>query len=278
MNSLNTTTEDINYGRKTCFEAFKETLAEFRGKKNVTEIILRDTWLRKISTNNRMTDHGWYSPPPYGMAVLFADDVNPERIGFPSLREKEYYPSDRTLDWGNGLIYAYASNIDIQSSLPGDFGITLYFGTNDTVIEHFKNCYQSAQEVLSFLGRTNSSVELFHKSQMVFRERGLQNCIVSYTDTEPLDLGHSILLAGDVALQKHELSSTTTNSLRTQRKFINSSVDWKLSAVEQFTIEPRLKTIKEAGLPQVSFHYLATKKQSFQFANECDSLFCFLNQ
>lgn len=268
--------DTINYGRKICFEAFRTTLEESRGRRNITEIIFRDAWLRNVSSNNRMTNQGWYSPPPYGMAVLFADDVNTERIGFASLRDKEYHPSERTIDWANGLIYAYASNIDIQLSLPGDFGITLYFGTNNTVIEHFKNCYRSVQEVLSFLERTNSSVELFHESQSVFRERGLQNCIVSYTDTEPLDLGHSIPFVDDFAsLQKRELSSAISNYLRTERKFINSSSDWKLSAVEQFTIEPRLKTIEESSLPQVSFHYLATKKQSFQIADECDSLIRF---
>jgi hypothetical protein len=43
VNSLNTTMEaTINYGRKTCFEAFKKTLAEFRGKENVTRVSINE--------------------------------------------------------------------------------------------------------------------------------------------------------------------------------------------------------------------------------------------
>jgi hypothetical protein len=266
----------INQGRLLCFSALKNTLSELKDKANVTEIEFRDNWLNKISLNPTMTKQGWYSPPPFGMAVLSAEDNKPGRINFQSLRDKENFPSDRIINWETNLIYVYASNIDMELGLAGDFGTTLYFGNNPLVIEHFKNCYQAVKKILLFLEKTNSSVELFNKSQDIFFELGLQNCIVSYTDKEPLDLGHSIPLIETSWLKTKEVNSLTIDFMKNQRKFLNSSVDWDLNAVEQFTIEPRLKVINDKDLPQISFHYLVSKKNSFHVMTEGDSLFQFL--
>ena len=268
-------TRTINHGRLLCFSALKNTLSELKGKANITEIQFRDIWLNNISLNTNMTKHGWYSPPPFGMAVLSAEDKQPDRINFQSLRDRENFPSDRIINWETNLMYVYASNIDKELGLAGDFGITLYFGSNQLVIKHFKNCYHAVKKILLFLEKTNSSVELFNKSQEIFFEFGLQNCIVSYTDKEPLDLGHTIPLI-ETSWLTNDVTDLTIDYMKNQRKFINSSVDWNLNSVEQFTIEPRLKAINETDLPQISFHYLARRKNSFHVMTEGNSLFQFL--
>src|SRR5665213_3117359 len=120
----------MNNARKLSFEAFKETLNELKGKTNITEIMFRDLWLQKMKDIPSLTQNGWYTPPPFGMSVLFASDTDIKRISFESLRKSKNWPSKKTIDWGNGLLFAYSSFVDIETGILGDFDATLYFGTN----------------------------------------------------------------------------------------------------------------------------------------------------
>src|ERR1700722_14321711 len=100
----------INPGRLICCSAFGQTLANLKGKQNISEIEFRDHWLRQITTEAQMTRDGWYNPPPFGMAVLFALDEDYARIDFRSLRDSHNFPSNRTIDWDTGIMYPYALN------------------------------------------------------------------------------------------------------------------------------------------------------------------------
>jgi len=125
----------MNNGKKVSFETFKETLNELKGKEDITEIIFRDHWLEKIKNIPNLTINGWYNPPPQGVSILFALDNDIKRINFDSLRNPINWPTNKIIDWENGLLFAYSSFIDIKTGLLGDFDITLYFGKDLNVIK-----------------------------------------------------------------------------------------------------------------------------------------------
>lgn len=265
----------MNIGREISFVTFKETLEQLEGTAEVNEIIFRDTWLQKIKQHNKITLEGWYDPPPFGMAVLFASDTNATRISFDSLRNEKNWPSENKMNWGSGLLYAYSSFVDIQTGLPGDFAITLYFGRKKEIINHFQNCFNATKQVLLEIGNANESIELFEKSQIIFSKFNLRNSVVSITDSTPLDLGHSLPIIGNEVFQHNRtIPIETKDQIRRSRKFINGHTNWSFKREGQFTIEPQLVSLNNTEFPQISFHYIVevNSKNEILLMNQNDEL------
>lgn len=267
-------TAHLNEGRRLAFEAFERTLAEFYGRPRVTEVGFRDAWLARLRESGAVTANGWYEPPPLGMAVLFADEDDPSRIGFESLRLPDCAPSPREADWSRGLMYAYCSPVHRASGLAGDFAVTLYFGRRPDLLAHFRRAFSVTRALLGEIGEATRSRALLDRSQALFGEAGLQNTIASVTDSVPLDLGHSLpRLDGSRAEAPRELDAATIAELRAGRRFVSTSVDWLLAAAGQVTIEPQLVAADRTDLPQVSFHYVAvTSARPVTILRECDTL------
>lgn len=263
-----------NSGRQAAFRGFCETLSELRGKRGVSEIEFRDTWIGKVRSSPDLSLHGWYDPPPTGTAVLFGTDECPERIAFGSLRSPEYWCNETTVDWSRGIVYAYCSFVNVRTGIPGDFAVTLYFGDSPDVLAHFRNAYTATREVLSLIELDSTSSEVFHKSQRIFSQQGLRNSVVSVTDQVELDLGHSIPVASP---DSHAGSRTLTReqcaAISRARQFINGISDWRLRDARQVTIEPQLLSLSNPALPQFSFHYVVTFGECVRILDECDKLF-----
>ncbi len=263
----------MNNAKKYSLEAFRQTLNELKGREGITEISFRDNWLNKLKNISNITRNGWYSPPPEGIAVLFASDKNIERINFESLRNEANWPSDKIIDWDNGLLFAYESFVDTETGLLGDFDITLYFGKDPDMINHFKLCHKATLEVIEASRTINSSKILFEKSQDIFSKYSLKNSIVSITDSSSLDLGHSTPVVDINDIKDKTLSKETIEYIRNNRKYISGHSDWNLDNEVQFTIEPQLVSINNKRLPQVCFHYLIKKTENnITIMNENDEL------
>ncbi|MFA5750888.1 MAG: hypothetical protein WCX79_01830 [Candidatus Paceibacterota bacterium] len=264
----------MNEGKKISLKIFKETLNELEGKKGVSEILFRDLWLEKARSTSALTKNGWYTPPPDGIAILFGSDEDVERINFDSLRKKENWPSEKEIDWERGLLFAYSSFVDVKTGILGDFDITLYFGKDERVINHFRLCHKATREVIDELRLINSSKSLFETSQKIFSKYGLRNSVISVSDSVSLDLGHSVPMINPLDIQDRILSSELIEKIRSERKFINNHSDWLLNGEEQFTIEPQFLSIENDELPQVCLHYLVKKKKDggLIISNENDEL------
>jgi hypothetical protein len=267
-----TTESNFNEGRKRAFTSLSETIDHCIGKV-ISENEFRDEWQKRLKINNQIISDGWYNPPPYGMAVLAGAIDYPSRISFESLRIEKYWTSDRIIDWTSDLFYAYCSPVHIPSGLPGDIAITLYFGKNEQVLGHFRNSHKAVKEVLNLVQEKNTSQDIFLASQSIFNNYGLKNCVVSYTDQVPLDLGHTFpQILVDTHNNKNFLTNEEKGKIRTSRQFINAKTSWHFSNELQFTIEPQLISMVDKNLPQVTYHYLIQSKNGFSICNDVDIL------
>ena len=223
----------------------------------MTEAQFRDAWANALAAYPRMSQNGWYDPPPRGFAVLAGTDTEPARVTFDSLRWPHNWPSGRSIHWKNGLLYAYSSPVCLDTGLAGDFGLTLYFGERSDVREHFLATHQAAWEVIHSIVPGMSSRELYMRSETVFRAYGLANAIESRTDVTAHDLGHTLpRYRFSSPLYSVTLPPEIRQHLSETRQFINQVGDWELTGDMQITIEPQLRSLVNDRLPQVSFHYV----------------------
>ncbi|MGW7597074.1 hypothetical protein [Streptomyces antimycoticus] len=242
-----------NLPRKVAADAFREVLKRFQGKGEVSEQNLAQAWSEGMSVSDHLSVNGWYDPPPGGIAVLTGLD----RISFNSLRDRSNWPSDHTVDWSTGALYAYCSPASVVNGMPGDFAITLYFGSDQAIRSHFLIAHEATREVLKVARGESSSRALFRRSNEIFESVGLRNCVISYTDTTPLDLGHTYPVLDDFVLDgNRKLTPEACDGIRQARRFLNNDSDWDLRSCGQFTIEPQLVSEENPELPQVTFHYV----------------------
>ncbi len=252
--------EPFNLTRLNAIQSFTEILEEFFGKEDITEKQFCNTWMDRLSENPTIIADGWYQPPPRGATVLTATSQDPGRISFSTLREKIYQPSEKSINWKEGLLFVYCSPISIQEKIPGDFALTLYFGKDQRLRKHFLESHRAVQELLLDIHSSDSPNSIFSKSQAIFEKYELQNSVISITDSTPLDLGHTFpsLTAGK--LEKN-LTEEQCNQIRNGRCFLNGHSEWDMREGLQFTIEPQLRNRSDHFLPQVTFHYLLRKSQ-----------------
>jgi hypothetical protein len=272
--ATDTSSREANVGRRLVFEAFRETLMDLHGRSGVTEVQFRDLWLERLRAEPSLSTNGWYEPPPDGMAVLFAHDAEVGRVGFESLRPEAFWPSATKMDWSRGVMYGYCSPVAISEGLPADFALTLYFGENRRVRRHFQDAVAVTHEVIDTVTPETESRALFDLSEALFRERGFRSNVASITDSVPVDLGHTLPRLDERFLDgNRELNAAARESVRHARRFVSESSDWPLAGAGQVTVEPRLVSREDPGLPQISLHYvLAFDADGVSLLNECDAL------
>lgn len=266
MNSL------INKARKASFLALDFAIQELKNE-ITSEISLRNKWLSKLSLESDIIATGWYNPPPTGMVILAASkDDHFARFNFLSLRNKASWPSNNTIDWKEGLLYCYSSSICKESGRIADFSTTLYFGSDQDIINHFKNCYNASYESLQYLKKNSNSVSFFTHAMRILKEHDLEIFGHSTTDTATINLGHSYPAIENIDLySQNKITEVQRNFISNSRKFINNSKTWNLKSVNSFTFEPRLRSKSNHKLPQVSLHFLISLvKDEILVQHDCE--------
>ena len=257
----------FNSARQKATSALQETLKEFYGKEEISERIFAQRWLERLSEKKDVYAKGWYSPPPYGTAVLSGD-----RLNFDSLRNEKFWPSERIIDWRDGFLYAYCSPVDKISGYMGDMSVTLYFGKDEKIKEHFRNCRAAAEDIFDHLEDSEGPGELFRYSQEVFRSRGLLSNVISRTDSLPSNLGHTFAHLEEIA-DKAELTKEEIDHLSSSRHFLNQGADFVFEEGLQFTVEPQLLSLNDASFPKVTHHFVVKKREDgFIVCNDIDEL------
>ncbi|MBR4471638.1 MAG: M24 family metallopeptidase [Erysipelotrichaceae bacterium] len=257
----------FNKARQKAVMALQETIDEFYGKKGITEKAFAQRWLDKMSEKGEIFGKGWYCPPPYGMAVLSG-----KRLNFDSLRNEEFWSNDTLIDWEDGLLYAYCSPVEKSDGYIGDMSITLYFGKDEKIREHFRNCRKAAQDIFEYLNVAEDPDELYAYSLKAFKNRGLRSNVISRTDPKPSNLGHTFTHLNE-GREKEELNQEMINHLSSSRKFLNGSSGLSFEEGMQFTVEPQLISLTDESLPKVTHHFVVKKKDDdFIVCNDIDSL------
>ena len=140
----------------------------------ISEVVLRNHWLKKIRENSNIYPNGWYLPPPHGIGVLFGTEVNYQRMNYQSLRQENSWPKDNIfLDKNNGIIYVFFSPVDKSTGMIGDWGLTIYCGKNPDIIEHLKLCLSLNYQVLEHAQVGMTFSELTNFANKLFLKQGL---------------------------------------------------------------------------------------------------------
>lgn len=252
--------------RTVASDSLYTVLQELLSKETlISETILRNRWLSEMQKNKTIFPHGWYEPPPSGITVLFAtsDDM---RADFTNLRPETYWPKENIfLDRKEGFAYLFASPIDRETAIAGDFSINIYFGKNPIIIDNMKRSLEVDYKIYDFLkiGQTFSEVFLYAGS--LIDQAGMKNNIVSITDPDSLNIGHTIPFSYE-DLSKEELQTlhsaeknwqVFTSLVSKKRRFVNRRERLQIKSEMAFTIEPALKVIDDSSIPMTMFHNTA---------------------
>ena len=243
------------YAQKSLLKVLQTVL-----EKNLkpSEAELRDMWLLELRKNKTIFKDGWYSPPPHGLGIL----VGTDRLNFKSLRPEGAWPQkDIHLNTKNGMIFAYASPINKETGIIGDFGMTIYFGKNKKIINHLTLCYQIVKQIFDYIkpGITFSQIAEYTKTLITSYD--LNNEIECKTSPSAADdVGHTIpFIMEDMTEKEREMLKQGNNDeikkmISEKRIFVRASENQVVKKGMAFTIEPRPKPINNSQIPMMSFH------------------------
>ena len=228
---------------KTLYVALSKLLSKANP---ISEVTLRDAWLGELKKENTIFVDGWYVPPPHGIAILFGNRDN-KRLNYDNLRSREMWPQeDVFLDRKNGLAYVFASPVHKETGMIGDFGMTLYFGSDVKVQNLLKKILQINREIEKSIKPEQKLSDIYHNANIFLQKAGYKSNVVSVRDKGRINIGHTIPFLPDEVLTKTEEEITSTISK--SRVFISSTENLNVQPGMAFTVEPRPRSIPIAEL------------------------------
>lgn len=257
--------EACRYTRNAAAQSCLRALQKILNKKNkISELQVKNIWLKELNRVKDINSSGWYDPPPSGIGVLFAGADNFQRINYSTLREKDNWPKTNVYFSKGGAGYLFTSPFTFVDDVPiiGDFGFTFYLGAGTKIIDHFKKCYETAQKIVKIMEVGMKYNQLYKEATDLIYKKNLINNITSVTDKTGINLGHTIpfIDRGATEMEKRLLMGgdreVIHKVINKARIFINESEDFKIGANSAFTFEPRLACQKDKTLPMCSFHLI----------------------
>lgn len=251
--------------RKIASDSLAKTLKELLGKNEpISEKLFADKWLENLRKHSEIFPEGWYIPPPHGIGVLFSEESDPGRVSYKSLRSKDKWPSgDVILDPENGLAYFYASPVNKEFGIIGDFGVSLCFGNNEKIKDHLRLCYEITKKVFDFIEIGMRFSDIAKYSNNLCAENNLINTIVSSTDPTGTNIGHTIpAISEDWTAEERKVFDNgeweeVCKLISGKRIFVNEIEQTKVKPGMAITIEPRPINPADKSLPMVGFHTIA---------------------
>jgi hypothetical protein len=200
---------------------------------------------------------GWYQPPPGGVSVLIGRPTSFARVGYTSLRDPQIWPRGDIELADDSLVYAYASPTDRASGLIGDFGVTLYSGSRQSVRDHVERCLQISVGIAEHAEVGMELRELFRHAERLIAEAELSNRTASATDGGAANIGHTVPWSFEPysASDRECIDSGDVKEIaaliRGKRIFLNATASQRIAQTMAFSVEPRMASAK---LPLTSFH------------------------
>lgn len=257
--------------RRIAADALYEALTHLLKDKTFSEEKLRDSWLECLRTSKEIFPDGWYIPPPHGIGVLIGTTDNESRHNYKSLRPSENWPQkDNLLDHIHPLIYVYASPVDRESGMIGDFGMTIYFGNNPQIKSHLINCLRINQEIIDHAQIGMKLSELTKYAIKLFLQRGLANNITSVTDPTGVNIGHTVPASyEDWGEEEQQILKNAEKNwdaaltmISKKRRFLNILEELEIQKGMAITLEPRLTVLQNPKIPMSSYHTIAIFKEN----------------
>lgn len=263
MNKLDIVKQTRKIAADTLFVVLEQTLKE---NNPVSEAEFRDKWLLEMQKHKQIFGSGWYTPPPSGIVVLFASKTNPKRADFTNLRPKEFWPRDDIfLDIESGYAYLFASPTHRQSGLIGDFSINIYLGNEEKIKKQLKKSVKIIDEIFNFIKTNISFSDIFKFADNTIAKNGLRNNIVSITNPDGVNMGHTIPASyedwTEEELKKLRNADNDWISFKDiiskKRIFESIHSSLKVKPGMAFTIEPAVKVVRDNSIPMTMFHKIA---------------------
>ncbi len=260
--------EKINIFKKTrkiATESFYDALQnELNTNEQVSEAQLRNAWLDSMRESGQILEDGWYQPPPHGMAVLFAKDTDgvQSRLNFTSLRVQENWPRDDVfLDIGSGLISVYASPVDKRTGIIGDFGLTLYLGSDKDIQNHLRATYKLTNKIADYMQIGMTFAEVTKYAHGLMQDNGFVNEVECTTEPSLGDnVGHTIPAVYESWTQEEQAvidvgdMEQMKDVISNNRIYLSSNEDTKIAPGMAITVEPRPTISSNSKIPMGFYH------------------------
>lgn len=247
----------------------------------VSEAMLCERWLKKLREHSELYPDGWYTPPPHGMFVQFGTDVDPSRLYRETNRPSEAWPRDDIfLDRSHSIINVYASPVDRETGMIGDFSTTLYFGRKPEVQSLLRQRLELEIDLFEAILPDMAPADIVEKALGLMADAGWHNAIMSINDPAGTNIGHSFP-ASDTGWSKEEMAiissgdwEAAANLISKRRLFISLAETSPIPPNFIYTIEPRPTVPDRPDLPMTCFHALAVWEDGRkQFVTNFDRLF-----
>lgn len=255
--------EAVKHTRQIAADSLFVALTELQDIPTFSESQLADAWLANMRRYPAIFPDGWYTPPPHGVGVLIGSEGEKSRHNYKSLRLAEMWPKkDIHLSRINTLTYVYASPVHRRTCMIGDFGVTLYFGTNPAIKDHLRHCLDINRKIFEFVQVGMQFQEVYNYARKVFEREHVTNQVTSQTDSSGVNIGHTVPVSYEdwtteewYLLQGAETGwEQIKDRISVKRAFINSSETEIFRPGMAFTLEPRLTVVGNLTIPMSSFH------------------------
>ncbi|WP_409418764.1 hypothetical protein ACJ3XJ_14255 [Marinomonas sp. RS-M-Aa-14] len=266
----------INPGRLKVSDALTKVVSHYFGKNNISEALLKQSWIEEIASYPNLTENGWYNPPHLGAAILACNSNDVTRSHFKSFRDSQFFSNNQAINWKDLILVAYASNVDNESGVPADFATTAYFGESPKIRAYFRKCFNVCNEFFSNFEANSTSGQAYLLIDRIASENGLEGKTWSSTDND-YNFGHTLPslydLMPDLNNTSKELSDISAQKMRKSRQFLSGSSDWNLSDSGQFTIDPQFIVPSDISMPKVMIHYVVdASSKKIKVCNSCEHL------
>ena len=250
---------------KTAREKAAQTAAEvLKSSMNISESELCKKWSENLYKGG-IHASGWYSPPPRGLAALFEHESLPQRVAYDNLRKQEFWPLGSKVFGQNSIGYIYASPVAKLSGIIGDFGMTVYSGSNKNILSHIKSILETVEQAAEYAQVGMEFREIYNFCQKLMAEKGLNNKrTMAYTETAGTNIGHTVPwtyelpTTDELAVINGANFETLKNLISKKRVHLNGQETFKIPSTVAFTLEPRAESNVNPSLPMASLHLIIT--------------------
>lgn len=241
--------------RKLAEEIAIKSLENIEG---ISEIGLSDRILTEMRNHNEIYPEGYYSPPPFGIAVLL-DEKSFTRFRYDNLRNPKYWPSETHTFNKEAVGMVYFSPVHHSTNMIGDMGFTFYTGGDEEIKKHIKNAYEAILAVVKYTEVGMKFSDLCFYTRDYFQSRQLKMTKWTAINSDPnqtINLGHTIPGSFEKNLNFGKTFEEVKETIRKSRVPFIDTENFEIPTTCAFTVESRLEDLNNPGLPSVHFHFI----------------------
>ncbi|MCW4628891.1 hypothetical protein [Marinomonas rhodophyticola] len=265
----------INPGRLKVSDALTKVVSHYFGKNNISEALLKQSWIEEIASYPNLTENGWYNPPHLGAAILACNSNDVTRSHFKSFRDSQFFQIIKLLI--GKILFLWRMRLMLIMNL-AFLPILLLLHILVSRLKYAHILGNALMFVMNFSNfeANSTSGQAYLLIDRIASENGLEGKTWSSTDND-YNFGHTLPslydLMPDLNNTSKELSDISAQKMRKSRQFLSGSSDWNLSDSGQFTIDPQFIVPSDISMPKVMIHYVVdASSKKIKVCNSCEHL------